>query len=77
MLNESGITKTVHFRDFLSTNDVKKFRSESESVSSMLEEVHETMAVEEEGTYARQFSERARKNLAMVRDMAAFAEFIL
>ena len=35
------------------------------------------MAVEEEGTYARQFSERARKNLVMVRKMTALAEFIL
>ena len=50
--------------------------SETESVSAMLEEVRVIMAVEEEGTYARQFSERARKNLAMVRDMAAFAQFI-
>ena len=60
----------------MATNEVKKFRSEAEYVSSMLEEVCKTMALEEEGTYARQFSERARKNLVMVREMAAFAEFI-
>ena len=56
---------------------MNNFQPESESVSSMLEEVGKTMAVEEEGRYARQFAERVRKNLAMVSDTAAFAEFIL
>ena len=66
-----------NFREFLATKDVKNFRAELESVSSMLREVGEAMAVEEEGTYAGHFAERARKNLAAVRDMAEFAEFIL
>ena len=43
----------------------------------MLEEVWETMVVEEEGMYASHFSVRARKNLVMVREVAFFAEIIL
>ncbi len=56
--------------------DADKFKSELNEIRSALKEVPALMEIEEEGSYARQFAERARKSEKHLEQLGMFANFI-